>query len=230
MKARQSQLFILGAGGFGAELLWIAQSIPRAARPWELAGFLDDEPERAAATLQQCGITLPVRGRIVDYHPVPGDCFVCAIGHPATKLRVCELICARGGEFVNLIHPSAQIAPGATIGLGLVMSLHSLISVQARVGNFVTLNCMATVGHDTKIGDGCTLSSHCDITAYARLERGVFLGSHACILPNVQIGAGSTVGAGSVATTAVRPGTTVFGVPARVLGGARHSKPRVLRV
>jgi len=218
LNSRRSQLLILGAGGFGAEVLWIAQSITDQGRSWEVAGFLDDAPEQAAAALQQRGITLPVRGRILDYRPLPGDCFACAIGNPATKLRVCELVSGRGGKFVNLIHPSAQIASGSTVGDGLIMSFHSLVSVHARVGRFVTLNCMATVGHDTDIGDGCTLSSHCDITAYARLEPGVFLGSHACVLPNTKIGAGATVGASSVASGAVSAGVTVFGVPARIWG------------
>lgn len=45
-----------------------------------------------------------------------------------------------------------------------------------------------------------------------------FVGSRAIILPGVTLGEGCGVGAGSVVTKAVAPGTIVAGVPARVIG------------
>ena len=70
------------------------------------------------------------------------------------------------------------------------------------------------MGHDTVLGPGTTLSGHCDVTGGAKLGRAVFLGSHASITPNVVVGDAARVGAGSIVIRRVRPGKSVFGVPA----------------
>jgi len=49
------------------------------------------------------------------------------------------------------------------------------------------------------------------------VERGASIGSGAVILGGVRVGSGALVGAGAVVVRDVAPGTTVAGVPARVL-------------
>lgn len=49
------------------------------------------------------------------------------------------------------------------------------------------------------------------------LERGCYLGAGATVLPGARVGAEAIVGAGAVVTGDVSPGTTVAGVPAKVL-------------
>jgi acetyltransferase-like isoleucine patch superfamily enzyme len=49
------------------------------------------------------------------------------------------------------------------------------------------------------------------------VRRRASIGSGAVILCGVEIGAGALVGAGAVVTRDVAPGTTVAGVPARLL-------------
>jgi len=56
-------------------------------------------------------------------------------------------------------------------------------------------------------------------TAPVVIENGVFIGMNCLILKGVTIGQGSVVGAGSVVTRDVPPGTIVAGNPARVIGG-----------
>ncbi len=51
------------------------------------------------------------------------------------------------------------------------------------------------------------------------LDEGVLLGSHAVVLPGVTVGAYAVVGAGSIVLRKVRPGSTVFGSPARQVPG-----------
>jgi len=79
----------------------------------------------------------------------------------------------------------------------------------------VIVNLNSTIGHDATIGSYSTLSCHVDVTGWAKVGESVFLGSHASVLPRAKIGAMARVGAGSVVLRAVRPGTTVFGVPAK---------------
>jgi serine O-acetyltransferase len=53
----------------------------------------------------------------------------------------------------------------------------------------------------------------------------VLLGAGAKILGNIEIGAGSKVAAGSVVLRDVPPGTTVAGIPARVVGRCTVPEP-----
>ncbi len=163
------------------------------------------------------GLNLPVLSTIRDYRPEERDLFICAIGAPKAKLAACEMLQARGGRFTNVIHPTVPIGPRSKVGLGVVITRSALVSVDVSLGDFVTVNCYASFGHDAVVENGCTINAHCDITGHAHLERGVLLGSHAAIMPGVRIGAFAVVGAGSVAFRDVKPGRTVIGVPAKVL-------------
>ena len=49
------------------------------------------------------------------------------------------------------------------------------------------------------------------------IGKSAFVGTGSIILPGVKIGEGAIVGAGAVVTKDVFPGTTVIGIPARVL-------------
>ena len=57
------------------------------------------------------------------------------------------------------------------------------------------------------------------------VEDGVAIGSGAVIQGGLRIGAGALIGAGAVVTRDVPPGTTVAGVPARLLDAERAPDP-----
>ncbi len=203
-------LVIVGAGGFGRELLtWIGEQ--SAGRSSHVRGFLDDNP----AALEDFDIELPILGDPLTYQPSGDERLVLAIGQPATKLKLAELLRSRGGKFATLIHTSARVGPRCQLGEGVIISPNAGVSCDVTLGDFVMLNCFATVGHDAHIGRGTTLSSHVDCTGNTRIGAGVFLGSHAAVIPGIAVGDGATVAAGSVAMRNVPAGATVLGVPAK---------------
>jgi sugar O-acyltransferase (sialic acid O-acetyltransferase NeuD family) len=122
-----------------------------------------------------------------------------------------------GARWATLVHPTATIGPGSTVGEGCILCAASGVTAGCRVGKHVVFNFYSGAGHDARIGDFCTLSGHADITGHAVLEEGVFVGSHGVVLPRAHVGAWATVGAGSVVLRSVPPGATVFGVPAKVI-------------
>lgn len=206
------RLIIVGAGGFGREVLVWAQDCQAQSKKWEIGGFLDDNHN----ALKVLNYDLPVIGSIKDYQPKEGDCFVMGIGNPTRrKLAIAESLMKRGAEFINLIHPTAGIGNNVTLGKGCVLCPNARITCDAKIGNFVTLNCQAGIGHDAIIGDGCTLSSYSVISGGGQLGKGVYLGVHSGILPKAKVGDFATIGAGSVVFKNVKPGTTVLGVPAK---------------
>jgi len=212
------RLLILGASGFGREVLWVADAIPASARPWRMAGFLDDDVDGARASLAAAGVVHPVLGSIRDHVPAPDEVFFCAIGGSATRLRVSAALADRGARLVTMVHPSAQVHPDAVIGDGTIVGPLCTVGSAARLGRAVVMNASAGVGPDAVVEDGVFLGSRCDVMPGAIVETGAFLGAHVTVHPRARVGARSIVGIGSTVVAPVAAERTYLGVPARAVG------------
>lgn len=205
------ELIIVGAGGFGRELLQWVKDINAQKPTWKIKGFLDDNPD----ALKGIACDYEVMGSIVDWNPSPQEEFACAIAAPDIKEKVVMRLKGKGAQFATIIHPTARIAEFVELGEGFVAYPGAGVHPNATVGAFVTLLTMSTIGHDAEVGDFCTTSSYCDITGGVRLEDHVFLGSSVAIVPGRKIGRHASIAAGSVVITNVREGTKVMGNPAQ---------------
>jgi len=204
-----NHLVIIGAGGFGREVLaWARES----AGEWLVKGFLDDNPR----ALEGFGEDLPpILASVGGYRPQSNDLFVCAMGQIEAKRRCIGRVLANGGVFTNVIHATAVHSRRARLGVGVILCPYSIVSPDVELGDFVTVNLHSTVSHDSVVGRWSQLHCHVDITGGVTLGEGVLVGSHASVLPRLKVGSGAVVGAGSVVVRDVAPGVTVFGVPAR---------------
>ena len=203
-------LYIIGAGGFGREVLSWLRSSSDWETIWTFKGFYDDNPN----ALDGSGLDEEVLS-LNSVSISPEILFVCAIGDPSTRLKICRNLASQGAEFYTLVHSSAVIGDNSLLGQGCILCPGALMTANVRIGNFVILNAHSSVGHDAVLGDGVTLSGHVDITGYAQVGEGAFFGTHATVLPKSWIGDFAIVGAGSVVLRSVKPGATVMGVPAR---------------
>jgi sugar O-acyltransferase (sialic acid O-acetyltransferase NeuD family) len=209
------RLIIIGAGGFGREVLSWAIDIEPTQQDWRLYGFLDEN----STALKNYSLPYAIFGSPSTYDPTENDVFVCAIGDPKKKLSICKKLKDRGAKFTNLVHNSAIIGNGNKIGLGCILCPRSTITTNVVLGDFITINVNSGIGHDAVINDGVTISAQCDITGNTFLGEGVFIGSNAVILPSVKVGSYAVVGAGSMVLRKVDPGTTVMGNPAKRITG-----------
>ena len=204
------KLVIIGAGGFGREMVaWAEQSF-QIGRDWELKGLIDDDLE-AFEDKPSPGKLL---GRIEDYQPSSDEVFICAIG-----VRKCsEMIAARGGRFTQLIHRTAVLGHEVELGDGVVLCPYVVVSANNRLGKGVGVNIHASIDHDANVGDWSQINCHADLTASVEVGREVFMGSRVSVIPHVRIGDEAYIGAGSVVLRDVAAGWKVVGSPARRIG------------
>ena len=203
-------LIIVGASGFGREILKYVEDINTINYKWNIKGFIDDNPYAFK------GITsdYPILGSIKDWCPKEKEVFVCALAFPETKKRIVTSLKDKGAIFITLIHPTVVINKHSHIGEGCVLSPNSVVSDNAFIGDFATI-LGSSVAHDAYIGDFTTLSGRCAINGHVKVGEMVYMGCVVLVAPSKKIGNNATVGIGSVVITNVKAGTKVFGNPAK---------------
>ena len=204
-------LIIVGASGFGREILMVIKEINRVKEEWNVLGFIDDNLNALDGIDCDCKIL----GTISSWKPTGNELYVMGIAKSTTKKEVALKLKDKGAKFATVIHPTARVANPVTIGEGLVLFSYADISVNCVIGNYVFLNSFAQVGHDSIIGDFSTLCPNCAIAGGGILGEGVTVGTAASTHPNIKIGNYATVGMNSAVIRNVKEHTTVMGVPAK---------------
>jgi len=205
-------IIIVGASGFGREVLRLIENINDVTPTWNVLGFLDDNPKALDGVECEYGIVSSIK----EWSPKEEVWLACALAFPKVKLKVVEMLKKRGAQFATLIHPSAVINPRSSIGEGTLITNNSSISDNARVGAFCTI-LGSGVAHDASVGDYSTLSGKCQLNGHVTVGEMVYMGCGVLVAPSVKIGDGAVVGIGSVVINKVKAGTKVFGTPAKRL-------------
>ncbi|MGV8937063.1 MAG: serine O-acetyltransferase [Allorhizobium sp.] len=110
-----------------------------------------------------------------------------------------------------------DINPAAYIGKGIFLDHATglVVGETARIGDNVSILHGVTLGGTGKEGSD----------RHPKIGDGVLIGAGAKVLGNIEIGCCSRVAAGSVVLKPVPKGSTVAGVPARVVGEAGCAEP-----
>lgn len=144
-----------------------------------------------------------------------GFCVTIGNPHGRVRIRLHERLMAVGLQPVTLAHPSAQIAPNASIGEGCQLMAGAIVNPEARLGRQCIINTKASVDHECVLDDGVELAPGATLCGNVFLETNVWVCTGATVLPRINIGADTIVGAGAVVIRDVPPGMTVVGVPAK---------------
>jgi bifunctional UDP-N-acetylglucosamine pyrophosphorylase/glucosamine-1-phosphate N-acetyltransferase len=124
------------------------------------------------------------------------------------------------GPFSHL-RKGAHLARGVHVGnFGEVKN--SYLGPGTKMGHFSYVG-DATVGREVNIAAG-TITCNYDGQRKHRtiIEDGAFIGSDTMLVAPVRVGAGAKIGAGSVVTHDIPPGSVAYGVPARVRGEVKE--------
>lgn len=207
-------LLIIGAGGFGREVLEIALDIQEQNPEvdWQVKGFLTDIE---GDFYEKNTLGYKIVGDITNHKVSDNNVYAFAIADIFFKMKITESFLQQGAKFVTLIHPTAVIGRTNKIGEGTIISPRVTITANVSVGRFVRIGGGSSIGHDVLIDDYCVISGTCGINGYARLEKGVFMGSHVAICPHAKVGEFARIGAGAVVLRKVKSNTLVSGNPAK---------------
>lgn len=202
-------IIIVGAGGFGRDVLYLAKSINTLNLKWNIKGFIDDNLK----ALDNIKCDYPILGTIKDWVPNENEVFALGVASPQAKEKIVNDLKNKNAKFVSLISPFALINDYCDIGEGCCIHRQSTVGDNVRIGNFVHI-AGSMIGQDSTIGDFSTTTGFTNI-ASAYIGKRVFLGSHSVVINKRKIGDDAFVSAGSVVITNIKPKSRVFGVPAK---------------
>jgi sugar O-acyltransferase (sialic acid O-acetyltransferase NeuD family) len=209
-------LVIIGAGGFGREVLDIVDAIngrvDADGASYDFVGFLDDgQPDLdllAARGVRHIGGVSKLDELATDV-----GCLI-GIGDGRARRRIDEYAQSQGRTSPVLVHPSATAGFDVRLGPGTVVCSNVSLTNNIRVGRHVHLNLNSTVGHDVVLGDYVTVSPLVAISGEVVVEDEVLLGTGSALNQRVVIGRGATLGSGAVAVKNIGAGEVAVGIPA----------------
>ena len=167
-------IIIVGAGGWGREVIWTLERINEREGTWNILGFADDDPAKATGSVEGYPLLGDVEKAFQDN---PAAAVYVAIGDNAARERTYRRL--RGRDFPVIVDPSADVAPTAELRHGVFVGPRAVVTVGAELGKFAIVCSRAGVGHDTRMGDfsmlrpAATLLGHMSVGARAYIAAGV---------------------------------------------------------
>jgi len=212
-------IIILGAGGH-------ARVLADALRPLEVSGFTDSNPLKIDSRLHNATV---LGGDDIALAYAPDDIqLVNGIGSVGIgigtkgmaldtlrRVGLFNRFRSAGYRFLNVIHPSAIMAPDVALGEGVQIMAGTVLQTGCNIGDNTIVNTRASIDHD------CHIGAHVHIAPGAVLSGGVTVGDYvhigagATIVQGIHIGANCMIAAGAVVIRDIPAGKTVIGVPAK---------------
>lgn len=129
--------------------------------------------------------------------------------------RVFRFVKGIGFNFINVVHPSANISKTVTMGEGNVFFPGVVVNTDVKLGNNIVVATGSTIDHETIVNDHVLISAGVTVGAYSVLEEGALLALGSKIISGVTIGSYSLVAAGAVVVNNIGQNQRVFGLPAK---------------
>lgn len=211
-RSKMNKLFIIGAGGFGRELLQWVKDINEVKPTWDIQGFIDDDPN----ALDEVECDYKVVGKLSECHLEDDEYYALAISNPRTKMEIANELEKKNIKFASIIHPTAVLTKFSHYNDGLIMFPYAKLSVNSTVGKHVTIM-SSGVGHDVKVGDYCTICGNVTVIRNVVIGDRTYIASNVVLNAGVNVGNDCYIGMGSMILKDVPSNSKTFCNPARVM-------------
>jgi len=209
----KQKVAIIGAGGFGREILDIFEVDNERRNVWSILGFIDDSPLTKGETIRG----YPVLGNVEWFSKSEAEDVktVVAVGDNLVRKKIVEKARSYGAKFCNIVHPSVILTPHIKLGEGIIIAAGCIFTNNIRIQDHVIINLDVTVGHDTIIEDFVNLNPGVHVNGSNKIQEGAYIGSGAVTIENITIGKWSIIGAGAVVVNDIPEKVVAVGVPAK---------------
>jgi len=214
MTQNKTKIVIIGASGFGREVLWTIHDCNHVDDQYDVLGFIDDD--------------LSLHGKKINELFVLGDinwltknldknvkCII-AIGNCFIRKQIAEKLEKFGFTFETLIHPSVIHSTFVKIGSGSIIQAGCIITVDVTIGEHVHMNLNTTIGHDSIIENFVTINPGVHVNGNTVVKEGSNIGSGTVMKQGLNIGNWAIIGAGAVLISNVPDNSTVVGNPGKI--------------
>lgn len=192
-------LILIGAGGHGKSVEWVAKSTKR----WNKILFLDNKI-----------VGSKIVGTFEDRIKLKNEDFFVAVGDNHTRKRLILKLTQEGYNVVSIVSPNSNIT-NAKVGNGSIIMNHAFINVDTVIGDGVIINNAVLVEHDCKIGNYSHLSPSVNVAGTAQIGDLTWIGIGSNIINNITIKEEIVIGAGSVVVDNLIDKGTYLGIPAK---------------
>ena len=148
-------------------------------------------------------------GLLEDYQVQEEDHFILALGNSEVKRKIVEIIKARNGKFMTLIHPTAIVAKTAKIGEGNILCPFVMIGPNVLLGNFNLLTSQSIISHDSKVGDFNFFATAL-LCGHTIVGDANYMGIRVTTVPDIIIGNRNKIQAGMIVDKNVGDDSTLF--------------------
>jgi UDP-perosamine 4-acetyltransferase len=204
------RIVLIGAGGHGKVTL----EAVRAMGIFEVIGFLDPDPPSemvlGVPVLGDDGLLPRLRANGVA-------AAVVTLGSNRGRLRLGDHLGRLGFTLPTIVHPSALIAPSASLAHGIVIMARAVVGTETSIGPLAIVNTGAVVDHDNDIGDAVHIAPGCAVAGSVTIGARTLVGVGSSVRPGIRIGRDAVIGAGAAVVRDVPDEAVVGGAPARQL-------------
>jgi len=202
------KVIIIGAGGHAAEIdEYIRYAREKQNAPlWEVAGFIDDNPESHG----RYRFSAPYLGTIRDHRVNLNAFYLMGIANLAHRRPIIEKLIAGGAEFASFIHPDIYLSPSAKIGKGVIIAPNVNVGPNVVIGDHTLINSRCSLGHDTRIGRFNFISPNVCFSGFTQVGDENLFGINSATIPGIKVGNRNKIAAGMVLDRNVENDATVF--------------------
>ncbi len=206
-----TELVIIGSGALAAESYGYIHDINKNSEDQiKVLGFLDDlGAENFEINKNKYGFAEAYLGTTLEFSFPKSNKYLIAFSDVQMRAKLSHRLGMQGLEFVNLIHPSANISKSSQVGFGNILGAHVVVGPNVKLGNHNVFTAYSFVSHDCNVGSENFFST-AGLAGHVLVGNRNFFGIRSTVIPSVVIGNDNIIQAGMLVDKNVNDQETIF--------------------